>query len=76
MSAILVLPEGELDGVDGSGVVSSHHIDVTVAHHQYEGAGAVHGTEQEELDRAGYDGPEGTVPRMYGSTRRYALAID
>jgi hypothetical protein len=76
MSAILVLPEGELDGVDGSGVVSSHHIDVTVAYQQYEGAGAIHGAEQKELNRAGHDGPKGTVARVCGSTRRYALAVN
>jgi hypothetical protein len=62
VSAILVLPEGELDGVDGPGVVSGYHIYVTVAHKQYEGTGAVHGTEEKKLNGTGYDGAKRTVP--------------
>jgi len=56
-----VLPEGQLDGIYRPGVVSGHHVDVTVANHEDEGAGAVHGTKKEELNRAGHSGNKGTA---------------
>ena len=61
MSTVLVLPEGQLDGIYRPGVVSGYHVDVAVANQEDEGAGAVHGAKKEELNRAGHSGNKGTA---------------